>query len=144
MGIKYGGRTHLAYMLGKLMNKIMRDFVKGYQVLCPVPLHWRRLNTRLYNQATLISFGLDLPTRNLLERHKFMSTQKNLSSRERVENTKRAFRPRPAKAKSVSGMNVLIVDDLLVTGATANACAKVLMKMGANRVGLVTLCRTLW
>lgn len=120
------------------MNKLMKDFIGDYQVLCPVPLHRKRLVRRLYNQATLMSFGVDLPTRNLLTRHKFTSTQKGLSRKEREKNVKNSFRTR---ITPIGLENVLLIDDLFTTGATANECARELLKAGAKKVGLLTLCR---
>jgi len=115
--------------------------------LCiPVPLHWTRLFMRTYNQAGLLA--LEIAKRKdwtyapfFLKRKRRTPSQGYLSKIERIKNVENAFLVPEKKKKQLTGKTVLLVDDVFTTGATLNACTKVLLKNGAKDVHAITLGR---
>lgn len=144
--LKFKGAVALADPLGQLlMVTFRRHWSPGdIDVVAPVPLHWRRFRQRGFNQAYLLIRGWDLPeesviVRDLLVRRRATAPQTGLDRRQRRVNLKEAFAlRRPGQA---AGKRVLLVDDVLTTGATAEACARALLRDGAERVDLLTLAR---
>jgi len=119
----------------------------GWDMIVPVPLHPRRQKDREFNQAQVLSRALSKATGltvapKLLRRVVDTRTQTRLSRSERSENMRGAFRFVGAKA-DVKGQRIVVVDDVLTTGATANACARVLRQNGAEEVCVWTLARGL-
>ncbi len=141
---KHGDRMELAQLFVKLLAQNYADIIKENDVIIPVPLHIRRLVKRKYNQSALIAQPLArkfkkiyLPT--TLKRVRATPSQGHLTALERKKNVANAFMVKyPAKIK---GKNVLLVDDVMTTGATVNECAKVLLKAGAKQVDVLTICR---
>lgn len=130
-----------------LLNAAGGSLLEAADILAPVPLHWRRLWRRKYNQSALLAYGISrhcalpcLP--ELLVRTRYTPPQMGLKRQERAKNVRRAFAINPAYATRVQGMHVVLVDDVMTTGATANACANVLRKAGAREVSVLTLART--
>lgn len=152
---KYSGQTGLAQPLGMLMLAVLLDNWNLGDIDCvvPVPLHRTRLRERGFNQSCLLTqtwasalkahpaAGSRLPVApDLLARTRPTASQTGLGRKARAANLKNAFRVRPGKI--VSDLRLLVVDDVFTTGATANECARVLMKAGAKRVDVLTLART--
>ena len=151
---KFHGRVGLAEPLGRLLLDLFQRHwtTEGVDLILPVPLHGRRMRQRGYNQAYLlvrhwarwyeVRYGVPLACRierDLLRRVRPTSPQAGLGRRERERNLKMAFAL--AGSLSVKGLRVLLVDDVLTTGATVNACARVLRAAGAERVDVLTLAR---
>ena len=116
-----------------------------YDFLIPVPLHPRRENERGFNQAhklaRLINVTLRLPYNGRhLKRVRFTSAQSTLSRSQRITTLEGHFQ---WKGQRLQSKRILLVDDVLTTGATVNACAKVLRENGASRVDVFVLARTL-
>lgn len=114
------------------------------QFLVPIPLHWKRKWDRSYNQserlARLLSRGTGIPVAaRLLKRVQPTPTQTRLTRAQRMENVRGAFVY--AGRKPLDGAGILLIDDVLTTGATASECAKVLMRNGAARVDVWTVAR---
>ena len=143
---KYGDRVDLAPLLGRWMTRAGRDLLADANALIPVPLHWRRLWARRFNQsATLareIGSNADVPVlHNALKRARATAHQVGLSKAQRAENVQGAFRV-PTEAKgSVTGRRIVLIDDVLTSGATARQCAAVLRAAGAGRIAMLTACR---
>ena len=118
------------------------DVLNGADVLTGVPVHRRRLLSRKYNQADLLAFSLTklcgVPTDPMLLL-RVKSTPKQGTRRERFENVRNAFVLNPQR--DVAGKTVVVVDDVVTTGATADACARVLSKAGAKEVRLLTFAK---
>lgn len=117
-------------------------------VICPVPMHPRRLRSRGYNPAALLAdrLGQELGAgvyRNLLRRTRHTPCQMELARKERLINVKGSFAIDDKKAAKVDGRRLLVIDDVLTTGATVNECARVLKKNGAGHVVVLTIARTL-
>jgi len=112
-------------------------------IVVPVPLHRRRLRERGYNQAEMISKPLarklGLPHKALIERTKPRPDKHLLTLRERWDSVRGAFATRPSS--QVDNLRVLLVDDVMTTGATLDACAKVLRHAGAKAVVGLTVAR---
>ncbi|HEC78602.1 MAG TPA: ComF family protein [candidate division WOR-3 bacterium] len=134
---KYRKKTDLATMLGRGMaNIILADHqLKKAEKIIPVPLFWTKFLKRGYNQAALlaktISRECDMEYADILKRIKDTKTQTRLSTEARRKNVYGAFM---LKSGEVEGKNVLLIDDVMTTGATINECARVLKQAGAKEV----------
>jgi ComF family protein len=112
-------------------------------MIIPVPLHPTRQRERGFNQASLLaellSAEVSIPSKLLLERVRYTTTQTALDRAERMENLHNAFRLR--KNMDVRGLRVLLIDDVLTTGSTLNECARILKRAGAISVHAATAAR---
>src|ERR1700738_2689955 len=146
LGLKHGDRTHLAGAFGRWMHRAGREVLAGADLLVPVPLHWTRLFQRRYNQAALLaqavrSAGGPEVAADWLVRRRRTPAQGHLGPVARERHVRGAFAMRGRR--SVAGKRVVIVDDVLTTGATVAECARVLKRAGASSVGVLTLARAL-
>jgi len=137
---KYGRVQGLAMNFAGLMyDALPAD--QTFDAVVAVPMHWRRLWQRGFNQAAQLAKKLaarrHLRYARLLTRARWTGSQTSLSNKERRANTSGAFRVRG----NVKGLRILLVDDVMTTGATAGACANVLKRAGAKSVTLLTLAR---
>ena len=145
---KYNGKTALRQTFLDLMTRFIDTYhvpLKQFDAVVPIPLHPVRRRERGFNQSEILSTGLcrhyDLTHRpQLLVRERPTGTQALLEGKQRWTNLEGAFRINPLER--MAGKAVLIVDDLLTTGATANAAAAALKKGGADYVGILTLAIT--
>ena len=114
-----------------------------FDVIVPMPLHWRKRLQRGFNQAELlgrqVSNRTGIPLVNALKRRKRTDPQAGLTRAQRRTNVAGAFEVR--RPADVQGRHVLLIDDVLTTGATASACSAVLKRAGASRVTVLTLAR---
>ncbi|HXA65093.1 MAG TPA: ComF family protein, partial [Bryobacteraceae bacterium] len=114
-----------------------------FDVIVPMPLHWRKRWQRGFNQSALLASEIgrrtNIPLRNVLRRIRPTATQAGLTNAKRRQNVSGAFHSRPRP--SLHGQRVLLVDDVMTTGATAASCARALKMAGAKRVTLLTLAR---
>jgi ComF family protein len=142
---KYDGMQPLAPHFGRmLLQALPRE--ASFDVIVPMPLHWRKRWQRGFNQSELLAREVArvwrVPVTSAARRKKHTATQAGLTNAQRRENVSGAFEiPRRAKAK-IRGRHVLLVDDVMTTGATASACARALQRAGAARITLLTLART--
>lgn len=146
MPFKYGDRTELAGPLARHMAWAGRELLAEAGLLVPVPLHRRRLLTRRYNQAALLAARLSrisgMPwAPDLLRRPHRTPPLSELGALERAVVLERAFALAPGGARQVAGRRVLLVDDVLTSGATAAACARVLLAAGAKAVDVLAVAR---
>jgi ComF family protein len=141
---KHGDKTELVSIFADWLHKAGQEIFGECDVIVPVPLHFKRLLMRRYNQAGLLANELskkvNIPVDHfILSRHKYNSTQKDLSRKERFRNLQGAFQ---IKNKSyIKGKNLLIIDDVVTTGATAQSCASLLKHSGAKKVEMLALAR---
>lgn len=142
--LKHGDRTDMAVHLARWMLRAGRDLIDRAEVVVPVPLHRRRLLIRAYNQSALLALALGrLAGREVapdaLVRIKATRSQGGLGKAARRRNVARAFAAhRPG---AVGGKRVLLIDDVLTSGATADACAETLLEAGAAAVDVLALAR---
>lgn len=152
---KYQGWVHLAGALGHLLWIVFLSHwdPEAVDAVVPVPLHPKRLRHRGFNQSRQLIMlwpklafdqGLDLAEEKIkpswLFRRRYTAIQTGLDRHQREANVKNAFTLE--KGVKLDGRRILLVDDVLTTGATARACARVLKQGGAARVDLLTLART--
>jgi ComF family protein len=138
---KYGGVQPLARVFGNFLAAALPRELR-FDLIVPMPLHWTRRWRRRYNQAALlareVSKRWNVPLRNVVKRRRATTPQAGLSNAQRRENVSGAFRA----TRKLTGLHVLLVDDVLTTGASASACARALKRAGARRVTVLALART--
>ena len=137
--LKYEGRQRLAVPLASLMIRSAADILEGADLVVPVPLHRSRQRARGFNQAAEIARHLGLPLRHALRRVRRTPSQTDLPAAQRHANVRQAFAI--ARRPQVRGAVVVLVDDVSTTGATLDACAKVLLESGAREVRAITAAR---
>lgn len=145
---KYDGRRSLAVPLAGIMRNAGADLLRDADVVVPVPLHAMRRLRRGFNQASDLARRLDHPVVNALWRVRATSPQAGLTAAGRRRNVRGAFRLSPflsrsAQARYVDNRIVVLVDDVSTTGATLDACARVLKRAGAREVCALTAARAL-
>jgi ComF family protein len=140
---KYNGVRPLAGTFGKFLARALPRET-SFDVIVPMPLHWFKQWQRGFNQsedlAREIGKKWNVPVRNVIRRKKATRPQAGLTNAKRRLNMSGAFRV--PRGRSLAGMRVLLVDDVVTTGATASACARVLKRAGAAHVALLALART--
>jgi ComF family protein len=143
--LKFNGKTPLARPLGALMVECCgAGLPAGVTAVVPVPLARARERARGYNQAFLlaerVAHGCGVPLRaRWLARRRDTPAQSDLTAAERRANVRHAF----GASSAVLGAHVVLVDDVLTTGATASECARALNAAGASAVGVLTVARVL-
>lgn len=142
--LKYKGRKELAVKLGHMIAQklLMNPVYNGIDQIIPVPLHWSRLKKRGYNQSLLIAQGiaatLQIPLNtSSLQRSKITETQTKKARYKRFENMQTAFSI--ADSSTIQGKHILLVDDVMTTGATLEACGLVLFEANIARLSIATI-----
>ena len=143
-GLKYADRLDLAPMLGRWMARAGHALLEDADALVPVPLHWRRLWARRFNQsaalAKIVSQASGVPVAgDALKRVKATLQQVGLTASERALNVQGAFAV--AERSRVAGRRLILIDDVLTSGATIDACARALSRAGAAAVDVLVFAR---
>ena len=148
IGFKYGEQFYRREELVQWLRASFHRNACGGQPwdgLVPVPLYHLRLRERGFNQAQELAKGLErherTPVLNCLYRCRETNYQSKLGRRARLENLRGAFRLKPGF--DVRSLNLLVIDDVFTTGATAQACAQILRSGGASRIGILTVARSI-
>ena len=145
--LKHADRLEATSVFGRWMARAAGELIAEAEIVVPVPLHWRRLAKRRYNQAAVLAYaisnksGLRVDTASLIRPLASVSQGEMPSARARLKNVARAFVVAERGKTRIAGRRILLVDDVLTTGATLNACAKALKRAGAASVSAVTLAR---
>jgi ComF family protein len=144
--LKYSDRTELAAALAPLMARAGAALLREADLLVPVPLHRRRLIARRYNQAALLAHAIARLTAkpvvpDALRRIRVTAPLGDLSAEERAEAVDGAFAVRPGRAPRLVGQRLLLIDDVLTSGATCAACTRVLLEAGAASVDVLVAAR---
>lgn len=144
LGFKHADRLDMAPTFARWLARAGTALLADADLVAPVPLHWTRLFLRRYNQAALLANGVARvaglrAAPDLLTRRRRTPSQGGLGREQRQRNVRGAFAVRDPAA--VAGRRVLLVDDVLTTGATASACAMALNRAGAASVDVLTLAR---
>jgi ComF family protein len=144
--LKYGDRLDLAPMMGRWMGRAGREILAEADALVPVPLHWRRQWARRFNQsamlATAVSAESSVPIAGrLLTRIKAPVQQVGLTRSERASNVQGAFKVPEESKGAVVGRRLVLVDDVLTSGATVDGCAWALNRAGAANVDVLIFAR---
>jgi ComF family protein len=137
--LKYGGRRTLARPLAALLAYHGSGILDGATVVVPVPLHRTRQRARGFNQAAEIARHLPLPLAHALKRVRATPSQTDLPAAKRHANVRGAFALK--RRAEIRGAIVVLVDDVSTTGATLEACARVLTEGGAREVRALTVAR---
>src|ERR1700684_2085399 len=144
--LKYGDRLDLAPMMGRWLALAGRELLAEADALVPVPLHWRRNWARRFNQSGMLAAAVSSETgvpvaAAALKRVKATFQQVGRSRTARAANIQGAFRV-PAEGKAaIAGRKLVLVDDVLTSGATAEGCARALLRAGAANVDVLVFAR---
>lgn len=143
---KFNDKSHLYRMFYEILikDKNACDFLKGYDIIIPVPIHKKRKSLRGYNQSELIAKKLSdrfkMPMYiDVLKKQINTIPQSSLGKKARKSNAQNVYKV--DNMQKIKNKNVVIVDDIYTTGATANECIKVLKDAGAYRVGIITIAK---
>jgi ComF family protein len=144
--LKYQDRTDLAPAMGRWMARAGRDLLDDADVLVPVPLHWRRGWSRRYNQSGALArvigqqSGVKVAA-EALRRVRATEQQIGLSRAQRATNVQGAFKVAPDRMADIQGRRVVLIDDVLTSGATTDACARALLRAKAAQVDVLVFAR---
>ena len=146
LSFKHADRTHPAPALAQWMQRAGADFWQAADFIAPVPLHRWRLFKRRYNQAALLTHELSHIAQkpalvDLLHRKRATPIQGHFNRKQRQENVKGAFRLNAKHRKQIKDKTIILIDDVLTTGATVNECSRVLLRAGAKQLNVLTLAR---
>lgn len=146
LGFKHGGRTEGLGMFAAHMRRAGRSFLPEADFLIPVPLHFSRRVRRRYNQSSLLARALarispPVFEPDILMRHRATPTQGGRSASGRRRNVQGAFAIREGMEPRLKGTRVVLIDDVMTTGATLESCARTLKRGGAAQVDALTLSR---
>jgi len=144
--LKHGDRVELASILAPMMVRAGAALLERAEVLVPVPLHRRRLFERKYNQAAVLAFAIGRLARrpvvaDALVRVRRTAPLDEKSPEERAREVAGSFRVRPSAVVRIAARTVLLIDDVMTSGATADACAAVLREAGAAAVDVLVAAR---
>jgi ComF family protein len=140
--IKYGNQPELAFTIGKWLGSEIQNATGSIDLIIPVPLHKKKLRKRGYNQSNYFARGLSKTTGipwspQAVHRIKNNPSQTNKSRIERLENVEGIFRV--INADLIRSKYILLVDDVITTGATLFACSEALMEAGAEMGGVASI-----
>ena len=144
--LKYQDRTDLAPAMGRWMARAGRELLQEADVLVPVPLHWKRGWSRRYNQSGALARVIERQTgvklsSEALRRVRPTQQQIGLSRKERASNVQGAFKVAADRLSLIHGRRVVLIDDVLTSGATADACARALLRAKAASVDVLVFAR---
>jgi ComF family protein len=148
LGFKHADRTEGAPAYGAWLARAGAELLADTELIVPVPLHWRRLFRRRYNQSALLARALSRQTGiawapDALARIKPTPSQGGLGARERRLNVRGAFKVPPRRRPLVWGKRIVLIDDVLTTGATLDSAARALLRAGAAGVDALAIARVL-
>ena len=141
---KHADSIELTPLLVQWMDQKGKELIENCDCLIPVPLHLKRLLKRKYNQSALLAQKLakihhkDYEP-SVLMRRRHTESQGHMTAKQRQENVKNAFKIQ--NSDKIKGKKILLIDDVMTTGATVSECSKVLIKAGAESVDVLTLAR---
>jgi ComF family protein len=146
LSFKYGDRLDLTPMMGKWMARAGRELLSEADALLSVPLHWSRLWARRFNQSAALAGAISdiagVPVlHGTLKRVRATPQQVGLSKTERADNVQGTFRVPADEKAQVAGRRLVLIDDVLTSGATVDTCARALLRAGAAHVDVLVFAR---
>lgn len=144
--LKYNDRTDLAPWMARFMARAGKQLIAEADAIVPVPLHWMRLWMRRFNQSAELARALATQTDLPMEAAALLRTRRTrqqvgLTANQRHTNVRGVFEVQDAQRIAVQGRHILLVDDVLTTGATVEAAARALKRAGAATVDVLTFSR---
>jgi ComF family protein len=144
--LKYQDRIDLAPAMGRWMARAGRELLDGADVLVPVPLHWRRAWRRRYNQSGALARIIEQQSgarlvAEALKRIRPTEQQIGLSRSQRASNVQGAFKVAADRQALIAGRRIVLIDDVLTSGATVDACARALLRAKAASVDVLVFAR---
>jgi ComF family protein len=146
LSFKHGDHTYASKTYIQWMMRAGGGLMAESDIIVPVPLHWTRLCMRRYNQAALLANfnGRKSGNRieaNVIHRQRRTASQGRKSIDQRQKNLRGAFAIYQRNQKIISAKRVLLIDDVMTTGATVSACARIFRRSGASKINVLTLAR---
>jgi ComF family protein len=146
LAYKYGDHLDLAPLMGRWMARAGRELIDGADAFVPVRLHWRRLWARRFNQSAALAETISASSgvavlHGVLKRVRATPQQVGLPKSQRADNVQGAFRVAPDGKAAVAGKRLVLIDDVLTSGATADTCARALLRAGATAVDVLVFAR---
>jgi ComF family protein len=144
--LKYQDRTDLAPAMGRWMARAGRELLEEADALVPVPLHWQRSWSRRYNQSGALARSIERQSgvrlvSEALRRVRPTAQQIGLSRSQRASNVQGAFKVAVDRRAEIAGRRVILIDDVLTSGATVDACARALLRARAASVDVLVFAR---
>ena len=144
--LKYQDRTDLAPAMGRWMARAGRELLEGADILVPVPLHWRRGWSRRYNQSGALARVIERQSgvkvvSEALRRVRPTQQQIGLNRSQRASNVQGAFKVESHRQAEINGARVILIDVVLTSGATVDACARALLRAKAASVDVLVFAR---
>lgn len=146
LALKHGDRQEISRPAGLWLSQVAEPILTQNTLIAPVPLHWQRMVKRRYNQSALLAKALSQQVSrpwspDLLQRFRRTRSLDGMNREERVAAVDNAIRVHPRRRHRLIGRPVLLVDDVMTTGATLAACARACLDAGSGPVSIVTLAR---
>jgi ComF family protein len=146
LALKHGDRQDIALHMARWMVGVGDQLFTPETTLIPVPLHWTRMIRRRFNQSVLIANAIasERAVRHIpdaLQRIRATKPQKDMTRDQRFENQRGAIRAHPKRADQIAGKPILLIDDVMTTGATLSACAEACFDAGAASVNVLVFAR---
>ena len=146
-GFKFSDRTELAGVFAKWMVRAGKDLLSPNCIITPTPLHWKRLAGRRFNQSAMLAQSVGAATGRRVLLQALKRTRATPPQREspsvdaRRRNVAGAFEVRSQYAEPIKDAHIVLIDDVLTSGATLSACARALRQAGAARIDALVLAR---
>ncbi|MEO1109442.1 MAG: ComF family protein [Pseudomonadota bacterium] len=146
LALKHGDRPELARPAARWLALAGRELIRPGMLIAPVPLHWSRLMKRRYNQSALLAQHLAAETGSeacpdLLVRRKRTPVLDGKTAAQRAKVLADVIAPHPKRRQQISGRDILLVDDVMTSGATLAACTQACRDAGANHISVLVLAR---
>lgn len=148
LSFKHGGKTENLSRFAAQLSRVGREVLPQADYIVAVPLHATRRIYRRYNQSVLLARAVAKITRvrfdpNILHRQRATPSQGGKSAAGRRRNVSGAFRVRKTSKARLKGKHIIVIDDVMTTGATVEACVSILLRSGAKRVDVLCLARVI-